>query len=190
MRIRQQQISVPETSGWISASSAQFNLLLKSREIQKSKRFNNWLLIWSSKIHSYFSRGVSPHLIARLFQAGRPYSWVRNPKWEFIWTSSHQSTATLVVISSTKVYCKHHHVPFSVCCSPLWDAPWGINKLSKAQPWIQICVWNESPWGGKPTWGWKLLWQGHPAPLLHRSQLHQKVSALCCQELCCRWEIW
>lgn len=152
MYIRQEQIWIPETSGWISASSAQFNLFLKSREIQINKRFDNWLFIWSSKIHSYFSRGASPDLIARLFQAGSLYSWIINPKWEFMWTSRNQSAAMPVVISSTRVYCKHHHFPFNVCCcSVLWDDPWGIYKLSRVQPWTQICAWNKSPWREKPT---------------------------------------
>lgn len=131
MCIRQQQIWIPENSDWSSASYAQFNLLLKSREIQINKRFSNCLFIWSSKIHSYFSRGVSPDLTVRIFQAESLYSWVINSKREFIWTSRNPSAATLVVIRSTRVYCKHQHFSFEVCCcSILWDDPWGICKLS------------------------------------------------------------
>lgn len=96
--IRQQQMWIPETWGWMSASSAQLHLLLTSREILINKRFSTWLFIWSSKIHSYFSKGAAPDLTVRLFSAESLDSWGVNPKREFMGTSRHgwvQSTALL-----------------------------------------------------------------------------------------------
>lgn len=170
MYIRWQQMRIPETWGWISACSAQLHLLLTSRQVLINKGFSTWLFIWSSKIYSYFSKGASPDLTVKLFQAESLDFWGVKPKREFKGTSRHgwvQSTALLAAAGSPRADCKHHSHFILLFCPKRWSLgssqpeqstalnsdvclEWESLERKKQTPMAGNCCWPRSSAGSEP----------------------------------------
>lgn len=106
-----------------------------------------------------------------------------------MWTSSNQSAATLVLISSTKAYCRQHHFPFDACFSLSCE----ITPI-ECRNWAEYSSEFRSEFGMKDSRGKNppitgiSCWQGSPAAPQIRTKPHQKVNGVMLWKLYFRWD--
>lgn len=112
-----------------------------------------------------------------------------NPKWEFMWTSSNQSAATPVLISSTKAYCRQHHFPFDVCFSLSYEmTPMECRNWAKYSSEFRSEFGMKDSRGKNPPITGISCWQGSPAAPQIRTKPHQKANSVTLWKLYFRWD--
>lgn len=168
------QMPIPEARGWISATSAQLHLLLMSREILINKRFSTWLLIWSSKTHSYFSKGASAGVTVRRIQQKARIPGVSAPRGD-LW--AHQGMAECRALQPQSSL--QTPFPCQICCCSVLSQRSSLGG-SQAEQRTALNSDGCLEWEKKTTQDWKLL--------LALCQSHPKKSTRC-WELCFRGEI-
>lgn len=95
----------------------------------------------------------------------------------------------LVLISSTKAYCRQHHFPFDACFSLSCE----ITPI-ECRNWAEYSSEFRSEFGMKDSRGKNppitgiSCWQGSPAAPQIRTKPHQKVNGVMLQKLYFRWD--